>query len=355
MVIVVLLLHLTCFSQYALCGLNLGLTRSWQPPVGVSLIMSVAICASALANLYNNLTPSAKTTRSRPQDDDEPSSGADPIWQWPIGPPGGWMGTGACVLAGDSRAMGSEWKWSTGVGRSRNRQAAEQQSCNVVQEQGWRGVWPGGDGAGAAVRGQQAAATARRGQRRGPGMRAGAAVARVGREDDGCWARAGSQGRRRSRGRGRRRARRGGAASVDRGGERGDVQRARMAPSRARERRRGGEARAAAVRGGSHMAVAYRATRGLDGHGRVRARRRQQSDGSAWKWSTGVGWSRNRQAAEQQSCNVVQEQAGMAWGVAGRRRGRRGRARTAGRSNGAMRAAAGSGHACRRSRGSRRA
>ena len=50
------------------------------------------------------------------------------------------MGTGACVLAGDGRAMGAAWTWATGAGRSRSRQAAEQQSCSgsMVQERARR-------------------------------------------------------------------------------------------------------------------------------------------------------------------------------------------------------------------------
>ncbi|OEL37429.1 hypothetical protein BAE44_0001552 [Dichanthelium oligosanthes] len=57
MAVVVLLLHLNCFAQYALCGLNLGYRRPRRPVIGVALTISVAICAPAVAGLYNNLSP----------------------------------------------------------------------------------------------------------------------------------------------------------------------------------------------------------------------------------------------------------------------------------------------------------
>jgi hypothetical protein len=37
MMVVVLLLHLNCFAQYALCGLNLGYRRSERPAIGVAM------------------------------------------------------------------------------------------------------------------------------------------------------------------------------------------------------------------------------------------------------------------------------------------------------------------------------
>ncbi|VVA14355.1 PREDICTED: PLAC8 [Prunus dulcis] len=50
--VVVFLLHLNCFAQYALCGLNLGYKRSERPAVGVGICLSVAIAAPAIAGVY---------------------------------------------------------------------------------------------------------------------------------------------------------------------------------------------------------------------------------------------------------------------------------------------------------------
>ncbi|CAI0415585.1 unnamed protein product [Linum tenue] len=60
MMVVVLLLHLNCFAQYALCGLNLGYRRSQRPPLGVGLCISVAIAAPAAAGVYSILSPLGK-------------------------------------------------------------------------------------------------------------------------------------------------------------------------------------------------------------------------------------------------------------------------------------------------------
>lgn len=68
MMVVILLLHLNCFAQYALCGLNLGYPRSKRPPVGVGLTISVAICAPAVAGLYNNLSPLGKDYEAQAAD-----------------------------------------------------------------------------------------------------------------------------------------------------------------------------------------------------------------------------------------------------------------------------------------------
>lgn len=57
MMVVVILLHLNCFAQYALCGLNLGYPRSKRPAIGVGLCISVAIAAPAFASVYNILSP----------------------------------------------------------------------------------------------------------------------------------------------------------------------------------------------------------------------------------------------------------------------------------------------------------
>ncbi|XP_065871151.1 uncharacterized protein [Euphorbia lathyris] len=57
MMVVVLLLHLNCFAQYALCGLNLGYKRSERPPIGVGICISCAIAAPAVAGLYTIISP----------------------------------------------------------------------------------------------------------------------------------------------------------------------------------------------------------------------------------------------------------------------------------------------------------
>jgi len=72
--VVVLLLHLNCFAQYALCGLNLGYRRPERPVIGVALTISVAICAPAVAGLYNNLSPLGNDYEAQAEDDDEESS-----------------------------------------------------------------------------------------------------------------------------------------------------------------------------------------------------------------------------------------------------------------------------------------
>ncbi|KAJ0979268.1 hypothetical protein J5N97_014742 [Dioscorea zingiberensis] len=60
MMVVLFFLHLNCFAQYALCGLNLGYPRSQRPAVGVGLCVSVAMSAPAIASVYNILSPLGK-------------------------------------------------------------------------------------------------------------------------------------------------------------------------------------------------------------------------------------------------------------------------------------------------------
>lgn len=57
MMVVAALLHLNCFAQYALCGLNLGFRRSERPAIGVGVCISVAIAAPAFAGVYTILSP----------------------------------------------------------------------------------------------------------------------------------------------------------------------------------------------------------------------------------------------------------------------------------------------------------
>ncbi|CAK7343676.1 unnamed protein product [Dovyalis caffra] len=60
MMVVVMLLHLNCFAQYALCSLNLGYRRSERPAIGVGICISVAIAAPAVACLYTIISPLGK-------------------------------------------------------------------------------------------------------------------------------------------------------------------------------------------------------------------------------------------------------------------------------------------------------
>ncbi|GLT89353.1 hypothetical protein SLE2022_073380 [Rubroshorea leprosula] len=60
MMVVVLLLHVNCFAQYALCGLNLGYKRSERPALGVGICLSIAIAAPAIACLYSTVSPLGK-------------------------------------------------------------------------------------------------------------------------------------------------------------------------------------------------------------------------------------------------------------------------------------------------------
>lgn len=57
MMVVVILLHVNCFAQYALCGLNLGYKRSERPAIGVGICISIAIAAPAIAGLYTIISP----------------------------------------------------------------------------------------------------------------------------------------------------------------------------------------------------------------------------------------------------------------------------------------------------------
>ena len=57
MMVVVVLLHINCFAQYALCGLNLGYRRSERPAIGVGICVSIAIAAPAMAGVYSIVSP----------------------------------------------------------------------------------------------------------------------------------------------------------------------------------------------------------------------------------------------------------------------------------------------------------
>lgn len=60
MMVVVILLHINCFAQYALCGLNLGYKRSERPALGVGICISIAIAAPAFAGVYCIISPLGK-------------------------------------------------------------------------------------------------------------------------------------------------------------------------------------------------------------------------------------------------------------------------------------------------------
>ncbi|WCJ27958.1 PLAC8 family protein [Euphorbia peplus] len=60
MMVVVVLLHINCFAQYALCSLNLGFKRSERPAIGVGVCLSVAIAAPAIAGVYSIVSPLGK-------------------------------------------------------------------------------------------------------------------------------------------------------------------------------------------------------------------------------------------------------------------------------------------------------
>ncbi|CBI25404.3 unnamed protein product, partial [Vitis vinifera] len=60
MMVVVILLHINCFAQYALCGLNLGYRRSERPAIGVGICIAVAIGAPAIAGVYTIVSPLGK-------------------------------------------------------------------------------------------------------------------------------------------------------------------------------------------------------------------------------------------------------------------------------------------------------
>ncbi|KAJ8769412.1 hypothetical protein K2173_002902 [Erythroxylum novogranatense] len=60
MMVVVILLQINCFAQYALCGLNLGYKRSERPAIGVGICISFAIAAPAVAGVYSVVSPLGK-------------------------------------------------------------------------------------------------------------------------------------------------------------------------------------------------------------------------------------------------------------------------------------------------------
>lgn len=60
MMVVILLLNLNCFAQYALCGLNWGYKRSKRPAVGVGICLAFSMGAPAIAGVYSIMSPLGK-------------------------------------------------------------------------------------------------------------------------------------------------------------------------------------------------------------------------------------------------------------------------------------------------------
>ncbi|WOH09029.1 hypothetical protein DCAR_0728482 [Daucus carota subsp. sativus] len=60
MMVVIFLLNLNCFAQYALCGLNVGYKRSERPALGVGITISFAIGCPAIAGIYSIVSPLGK-------------------------------------------------------------------------------------------------------------------------------------------------------------------------------------------------------------------------------------------------------------------------------------------------------
>lgn len=75
MMVVVLLLHVNCFAQYALCGLNLGYKRSERPIVGVAICLSIAIASPAIAGVYAIFGPLGKDYEEAHQNHDTTNIG----------------------------------------------------------------------------------------------------------------------------------------------------------------------------------------------------------------------------------------------------------------------------------------
>lgn len=70
MMIVVLLLHITCFSQYVLCGLYWGYTRTTRPDWAENLVIATGIVAPIIAVIYTIYSPLGRTN-DEPEADSE--------------------------------------------------------------------------------------------------------------------------------------------------------------------------------------------------------------------------------------------------------------------------------------------
>ncbi|WOL16316.1 hypothetical protein Cni_G25103 [Canna indica] len=68
--LVVFLLHITCFSQYVLCGLYWGYTRKTRPDWAENLCIGLGIAAPVIAGLYTVYSPLGRK-KSEPQSNEE--------------------------------------------------------------------------------------------------------------------------------------------------------------------------------------------------------------------------------------------------------------------------------------------
>jgi len=70
MLVVVLLLQLNCFAQYALCGLNWGYRRANRPAFAVGITLATSFGAAAAAGIYNSVSPLGKDFEEHIGDDE---------------------------------------------------------------------------------------------------------------------------------------------------------------------------------------------------------------------------------------------------------------------------------------------
>ncbi|KAJ0978330.1 hypothetical protein J5N97_013804 [Dioscorea zingiberensis] len=69
MMFVIILLHITCVSQYVLCGLYWGISRKTRPDWAVNVCIGVGIAAPIIAGLYTVKSPLGR--RYEPETDEE--------------------------------------------------------------------------------------------------------------------------------------------------------------------------------------------------------------------------------------------------------------------------------------------
>ncbi|KAK9699971.1 hypothetical protein RND81_08G208000 [Saponaria officinalis] len=60
MLVVVLVLDLSCFAQYALCGLIVGYKKSDRPAIGLGITISVVLTCAVVAGVYPVFSPLGK-------------------------------------------------------------------------------------------------------------------------------------------------------------------------------------------------------------------------------------------------------------------------------------------------------
>ncbi|XP_077213637.1 uncharacterized protein LOC143848566 [Tasmannia lanceolata] len=115
MMVVVILLHVNCFAQYALCGLNIGYKRSERPPIGVGICISVAIGAPAIAGVYTILSPLGREYASRTGYEEQNETVSVDVVK-PIPPHmKSFEKRYSFVLGGDQRVVESSPEWRGGL------------------------------------------------------------------------------------------------------------------------------------------------------------------------------------------------------------------------------------------------